>query len=98
MPMLELHTAPALSRLCGFLKLKQDVLGVLFPKRFNGVSRKFKGCLKFQGCFKEVSRVFQRSFKGVCRKFQGCFKEVSRVFQLRFQGISSSFKRVSRVF
>ena len=46
---------------------------------------------KFQGRFKKVSRVFQRSFKGVKRKLQGCFKEVSRLFQ-------DSFKKVSRVF
>ena len=46
-------------------------------KSFNGVSRLFKGCLKFQGSFKEVLRVFTESFKGVSRKFKGCFKEVS---------------------
>ena len=34
-----------------------------------------------------VSRVFERSFKGVSRKFQWCFKEVSQVFQ-------GSFKRI----
>ena len=28
------------------------------------------------GCFKEVSRLFQKSFKGVSRKFRGCFKDV----------------------
>ena len=27
--------------------------------------RKFKGCMKIQVCFKEVSRMFQGSFKGV---------------------------------
>ena len=37
----------------------------LILKSSNGVSRKFKGCLKFQGCFKEVSRVFTENFKGV---------------------------------
>ena len=50
-------------------------------------------CLKFQGCFKEVSSIFQgsfkyffkegvltKSFKGVSMKFKGCFKDVSRVF------------------
>ena len=42
-------------------------------------------------CFKEVSRVFQGSFKGVLRKFQGCFKEVSRVFQGSFKGVSRLF-------
>ena len=35
-------------------------------------------CVK--GCFKEVSRMFQESFKGVSHKFQGCFKKVSRMF------------------
>ena len=29
------------------------------PKSFNGLSRKLKGCMKFQVCFKEVSRMFQ---------------------------------------
>ena len=28
---------------------------------------------RFQICFKEISIVFQGSFKGVSRKFQGCF-------------------------
>ena len=50
----------------------------------------------FQGCFKEVSRLFQESFrvgqgssKGVSREFQGCFKKVSRVlnvFLIGFKG------------
>ena len=53
-------------------------------KSFNGVSRLFKGCLKFQGSFKEVLRVFTESFKGVSRKFKGCFKEVSRVLKGSF--------------
>ena len=39
----------------------------------------------------EVSRVFQRSFKGVYRKFQGCFKEVSKVFQGSFKNVSRKF-------
>ena len=60
--------------------LKQDVLWAL------------QGCLLgVSGCFIEVSRVFQGSFKGVSRKFQGCFKEVSRKFQ-------GCFKEVPRVF
>ena len=50
-------------------------------KSFNGVSRKSKGCLKFEGCFKEGLRVFIKNFKGLSKKFKGCFKEVSRVFQ-----------------
>ena len=40
-----------------------SVFGVL--KSFNGVSRKFKGCLKFQGCFKAVLRVFTGNFNEV---------------------------------
>jgi len=52
----------------------------LVPKSFNGVSRRFKGRLKFQGCFKKVSRVFQGSFKSVSKKFQECSKEVSGKF------------------
>ena len=35
----------------------------------------------FQGCFKEISGVFQGSLKGVARVFLGCFKEASRMFQ-----------------
>ena len=58
-----------------------------------------KGELK---CFKEVSRVFHGSFKGVSRKIQGCFMEVSRVFQGSFKGVSRKFQgcftEVSRVF
>ena len=47
---------------------------------------------EFSGCFKEVSRVFHKSFmeeeasrmfqeslKGISRKFKGCFKVISRV-------------------
>ena len=48
---------------------------------FKGVSR------KFQGCFKEVLRVFQRSFS----------EESSKGVQVRLKGILSSFKGVSRV-
>ena len=55
--------------------------------RFKGVSKKIEGCFKgdFSGVqgylkevqrnFGEVSKVFQRSLKGVLRKFLGCFKE-----------------------
>ena len=46
----------------------------LVPKSFNGVSRKFKGSLKFQGCFKEVSRMFQGSFRETLRVFHKSFK------------------------
>ena len=47
-------------------------------KSFNEVSRKFKGCLKFEGCFKEVLRIFTEKFKEVPMKFKGCFKNVLR--------------------
>ena len=68
-----------------FLKLKQDVLGVLsspeeFQLCFKNVYRVFEVSRVFQGCSKEVSRVFPGGFKSVSRKFQECFKEVSRVF------------------
>ena len=37
-------------------------------------------CLKcfvlFQGCLKNVLRVFQGSFKGASRKFEGCIQKV----------------------
>ena len=52
----------------------------------------FKGCLKFPGCFKEVSRMFQGSFKGVFRKFQECFHEVSRLFHGSFKSVSRKFQ------
>ena len=58
----------------------------------------FKGCLKGVCSLKEVSRMFQgsfkvitESFKGVSRKFKWCFKEFSRVFQ---KGISRNFQGV----
>ena len=38
---------------------------LLVLKSFNGVSRKLKGRMKFQVCFKKVSRMFQESFMGV---------------------------------
>ena len=59
----------------------------LILKSSNGVSRKLEGCLKFQGCFKEVLRVYTESFKGALRKFQRCFKNVCRVFQGRLKGV-----------
>ena len=61
---------------------------------------------KFQGCVKSISRVFQKSYKGVLRmfwmrrKFPWCFMEVSRVFQKNFKGIprklSENCKGVSK--
>ena len=72
-----------------------------YLKSFNGVSRKFYGCLKFQGGFKEVSRMSQGSFKGIYKKCQRCFKEVLRVFQGTFKSVSTKiegcFKEVSRM-
>ena len=51
----------------------------MFQLRLKGVLSSFKG----------VSRVFERSLKGVSGKFQWCFKEVSRVFQESFNGVST---------
>ena len=53
----------------------------MFTESFKVVS------MKFQGRFKEGTRVFQESFK--C----GCFKNVSRVFEGRLKGISRQFIR-----
>ena len=41
-----------------------------------------------QSNFREVSKEFQGSLKGVLKKFLGCFNEVSRVFQGRLKGVS----------
>ena len=67
---------------------------LLVLKSFNGVSRLFKGCLKFKGSFKDilsclhkVLRVFLGSLKGVSRKFKGCLKEVQLVCQRSFNGV-----------
>ena len=55
----------------------------------------------YKGCFTEVLRLFQGSFKGVPRKFQGCSK-VARVFHGTSKGVVSAFqgcfKIVSMVF
>ena len=67
-------------------------------KSFNGVSRKLKGCLKFQGCFKEDLRLFTESLKGISKKFRWCFKDVLRMFQRSFREIQGCFEKVSRVF
>ena len=91
-----------------FLLVSLEFLLVL--NGFNGASRLFKGYLKFkgsfkdvsrkfQGCVKEVLRVFTENVKDASRKFKGCFKEVSRVVQGIFREISRvfqwSFKGVS---
>ena len=52
----------------------------LVPKSFNAVSRKFKRCLKFQGCFNEVTGMFHGSFRGFCRKLMGVSKKLKRRF------------------
>ena len=39
---------------CSFVRSAPTKEFFLSLKSFNGVSRKFKGCLKFEGCFKEV--------------------------------------------
>ena len=49
----------------------------------------------FQGCCKNVARVFQGCFKSVSRVlrvFQGCFKSVSRVYPEGFKDGSRKFK------
>ena len=46
---------------------------------------------KFQGCFKQVSRVIQGNLKGASRVFKGCFKEVSKMFQGSLKGVSRVF-------
>ena len=75
----------------------------MFAESFNGISRKFQGCLKEDGrglkeYFKEVQsefqrsyKVFQESFRGVPRKLLGCFKKVLTVFQGRLKGVSMEF-------
>ena len=45
-------------------------------------------CKEVQRDFKEVSKVFQGSIKGVLRKFLGWYKEVPRVLQKSFKGVS----------
>ena len=62
---------------------------------FSDVSRKFKVCFKFKGCFDEVSRMFQEvlrafteHFKGILRMFKGFFKEVQGSFNM----FSENFK------
>ena len=70
-----------------------------FQGSFSNVSRKFP----IPGCFMEVSRMFQRSFKEVLLKFrkvfqsssEGNFNGVPRVFSAC---VNWSFKRVSRIF
>ena len=89
-----------------FLSVSLKFLLVL--KSFNGISRLFKVCLKFQGSFRDVSRklgclqkvlrVFPGSLKGVSRKFQECYKKVSRVFRGSFRKYQGCFKKVSWVF
>ena len=49
------------------------------------VLRKFKGCLKFKGYLKKVSRMLRRRLgvftEGVSRKIEGCLKVVLSRFQ-----------------
>ena len=56
----------------------------MFQDSFKDVSKKLS---KFHECLKEVSWVFQGSFKGVSMKFHRSFKGDS----VKFQG---SFKRI----
>ena len=76
-----------------FLLVSVEFLLVL--KSFNGGLRLFKKYLKFKGSFKDVSRMFQRSFKGVYRKFQvppGSLKDVSKKFQKGFGEVFEKFQ------
>ena len=60
-------------------------------RQISCVARKFQGCFKdvsrvflrvFRENFKGVSRVFQRSLKGVLGNYQGCFKKASRLLKV----------------
>ena len=51
-----------------------------------------------QGSVQWLSRVFERSSKGILEKFQRCVKEVSRVFKESFRVVQGSSKVVSREF
>ena len=63
-----------------------------------GVARSIDGVSrKFQRSFKEVSRVFQESFRGISRKSQGCFKEDGRVFQGNFRLVSRVVKKFKTI-
>jgi len=76
----------------------KDVLRVL-TESFKGVSGKFMGCFKVVERYSdEILMKFQMCFKGVSKVFQGSFsEESSRCVQVRLNGISSSFKGFSRV-
>ena len=62
----------------------------MFQGSFKGVL-KLQGCLKFQECFKDVSRVFKSIFyrylKEAQRVFQGSFKADSKMFSESFKGV-----------
>ena len=64
----------------------------LILKSFHGVARKFKGCLKFKGCFKEV-------LKGPChRNFFFPFVFLKFLLVLKsFKGVSRQFKECLKV-
>ena len=69
----------------------------MFELRLKGVSSSFKGVSRVfertsKGISVSVSKVFQGSFKGVPRKFLGCFKEDLRVLW-SFKWVSRMFKR-----
>ena len=54
--------------------------------------------MKFQGCFKSISRLFEIRFMCVSRMFQG-FNKVARVFKEKVSKVfQSSFKVDSRKF
>ena len=68
---------------------------------FKGISREVSN-LSILGCSKEVSRVFQESFKGVSKKIEGCFNGVLSKFQRYLKEaqwvFEESFKGIPRMF
>ena len=54
--------------------------------------RMFEVSIKFQGCFKQVLRVFKECFKEASRVFQEGFRDISRVFQESFKGVSTKIE------
>ena len=62
----------------------------MFQGSFNGVEEVLRAFQR--SCFKEVLRVFLRSFKCVSKKFQGYLKKVSSVSEESFKGVSKKFQ------
>ena len=69
----------------------------MFQAKFREMSMVFQEI--FNGglsSFKVVSRVFERSLKGVSGKVQWCFKEVSKIFKVVSRVLQESFKGILR--